>query len=1433
MKKLIIILGVFMVLVGTGVYFILPTNINWNEYIQETAAAVKARTGLTLTVQGQPAFSMKPSPVLKLGQIRLGNIQDASYPQMMTAARAEILFDTGSLFRRQIKIKKVTLFSPQFYFETMPNGKWNWQIAFFDRAAANATIGFDSLLLTDGAAEVKTDKYTPAQKWDRVNAELFADSIHGPFFFEGNFGALASSFGFSLKVEKFVSAQSPDFSLRLINAPAEASFVFTGKYGLSETDRGILTGGLTFDIRKPDQFFALLYPQEKLPSVLFQPVVGNLKLLKNAQTRTAEMTDILFKYGTSSATGRLSVRSLSPDEASARQAQEEEEILPDDEIVLRDPNNPSEPVTLDNTPVRQTKLAQNLLPKVVDGSFIFSRLDADPFFDNLTPIAVFLSKTGYFSRTKDTYAFDMLFDVVNYKKDVIHQLKSKISSIPEGVAFKDISATLPSNAYVTGEANLALGKSVLLSGKLSAQADNVSAVLNWLGFPPAEEIPQNLLQQFKAETEFKLAQNGLVLSQLKGRLDQTDFSGSMALRLGNRKALSVSGDFSEMNLAQYFPAKNKFYAQKREEFSKLSATQKIQRLFDSLAFLNDADISLKLKTAAFSWADINAENVNADFAVVRGQMKINEISGEKILASAIKLRGDAEGFGGDPKFSDFTINVNAQQLSSLTQALGIPLSRNVSVQDKMQLSAKLTGTIQAMQFDTVVDFGSLRFSAQGDMRQSAPSVFDWNMNADIHHENFRNFVRLFSDNYRPVLANPGALDLQGRILKNKDLFHLTDMAARIGENEFKGNIKVVRQTDSSVITAELEAHDLAPLGMLPRVNFAETIAVDTQKTVPEDIWTKDGILSRFAADLSFSRKPFDFSFLGKYEASIALKTNRLFFNSFVLSDVDSIIKLSADKIVIDLRRSLWNRANFGGIFTLTPAADGLLDLQTAVRVSNLNIPAKLFDSDTLNVGAVEGLILNANLKAKGKSTNELFSSLTGTGTLTFNKAALDRFNMAQLTEDLQRVPEIAKETIQTQAMQGSTEINRFSANVSVKNGSLILDTTSFAYDGAENKSLTFSYNYLDRILSAGLEFPSGIQSVSNVVLSVGKKTGQPAVLEQTIGAVVDEVAAVKNKMKEVAQQQQEQQRRQEIEAQEKARAARVERLNKLDERLTMASAELAKKIAAVQPLAQKVYQVEKYLLALNNAARTLGELNVDIQKTVSGGNGVLTDAAVAGLEKRAKENYFDKEAEINAGYDTAMIVGIKGTVFDALNQANEILRQEAKLQTTHSDLPEIAQNVSEIMKEIDPLKGIQAQSESDGIKLEELTVLRAQAEVVLDKIKSIHQKTTDAVARKNAKIEAEEKAKREAEEMKKKAEEEAKKAAEVAAAAEKARQEAAERERQRTIFRTDGQSSSSAASSAGQTGNILQTLTPADQGSVAAAEPEKSEKDNPIIIRRR
>lgn len=1417
-----------------GIYFLLPTNINWEKYVQEVSAEVQARTGVTLNIQGKPVFSMKPAPILKLGQVRLGNVKESTYPQMMTAAQAEILFDTASLFRRKIKAKKITLYSPQFYFETLPNGKWNWQSAFFDKAGADSTIGFDSLLMTEGKAEIKHDKYTPVQKWDRINAEMFADSIQGPFFFEGNFGALASSFGFSLKVEKYLNGQSPDFSLRLINALAEASFVFTGKYGLSETDRGMLNGGLTFDVRKPDQFFALLYPQEKLPPAVFQPLVGNLKVNKTLQARTTELTDVLFQYGTSSATGKLTIRSLSPQEASALQAkQDAEEEEEDEDIVLRDPSNPSQVVHLDDMPVTQTKVAQNMLPKVVDGSFVFSKLDADPFFDNLPAIAVFLANQDYFTKTKDSYVLKLLFDAVNYKRDVIHQLGMQIESKPEGLAFEKFEATLPSNAYVNGRATLALTKKPMLSGKVTVDAANINAVLNWLNIPAAEEIPQNLLRQFKAETEFKLASGGIVLQQIKGTLDKTDFSGSFAMRMGNRKAVSVTADVSDLNFAQYFPVRSKEFVQKREEFARLPLRRKLKDLFDYLAFLNNIDLNVKLTSNSLSWADIKAENIKSDFTVVRGQMKINDLSMEKLFASSISLQGETEGFGAEPKFNNFKVNIDAKQLSSLTQSLGISLPRGIAPQDKLQLSSRLTGTLQMMDFDATADFGAARFGGRGDFKEAALGVFDWSATVEIYHENFRNFVRLFSDSYRPVLANPGVLNFKGQIVKNKDIFQLLDMNVQIGDNEFVGSVKINDQGEIPVVNAEISGENLALLGLLPKINFVDSLAIDTRRAIPENVWEKDGALTRFADSLSFSKKAFDFSFLGKYEASIALKTNNLFFNSLVLSDFDSIIKLSSDKIVIDLRRALWNKANVGGIINLMPAEE-TLSMRGAVRISNINVPAKLFDSDTLNISAVDAMILNATVSGNGKTTDALMSSLTGTGSLSFEKAELDQFNMAQLTQDMAKLPGISAEALQSGALKGQTEISRFAADLSIKDGVFALQPGSFFYNGVKNTSPFLTYNYLGHALSAGISFPLNMQTIPNVSLSVSKTGKQQAVLTQNIAEVAQAVTTLKDQQKEQARQKELQRQQREIEAHEKNRRQLTERLNRLDERLTMASAELAKKIGVVRPISEKVYQVHKYLRTLDNAESTLAALNDEIQKAKKAvAEDRISEAGIEALEKKVQSIYFDKESEIDASYNTAMTVGSKGAVFDVLNQANEILRQETKAQSAHGKELDISQNITAIKQIVKNIKDIHSRSESDSISQEDLTILLGQAEADLDKIKELHQKTQEAIEQNNARIAAEEKARWEAEELKKKAEEEAKKAAEEAAAAEKARQEAELRERQRTIVRKDG-TQASPVSSKTETSAVLQpTLTAEPEAEKKDESQTEINRDNSIIIRRR
>ena len=1434
MKKLILIIGSFVALVAAIVYFLLPGNIKWDKYIQEALADVQRRTGLTLAIQGSPVFSMKPTASLKLGQIRLGNVKDGTYPQMMTADGAEILFDTSSVFRRTIKVKKIILSSPRFYFETMPDGKWNWQIAFFDKAGRDASVGFESLMLNGGTAEIKTDKYSPVQQWERINAELFADSIQGPFFFEGNFGAASTSFNFSLKVEKIVNGQSPVFSVRLINAPAETTASFEGRYGLSESDRGTLTGSVTFDVRKPDRFFALIYPQDNLPASFFQPLEGSMKVKKSAQTRTTEMTDILFKYGESSATGRLSIRKLSPQEASVLQAKEEADEE-EEEIVLRDPRDPTKVVKLEETPVLQTKMAANLLPKVVDGSFVFSKLDGNPFFAGLPDVAEFLSRQGIFSKTKDSYSLKLMFDTVNYKKDAIHQLGMQVKSVNGGLEFNDFSATLPGDGYTKGNALLSLTGRPVLSGNVSAEGNNLGLILKWLNLPVAEEIPQTLLHHFSVSADFKAVTDGIVLKQAKGSVDKTDFSGDFSWRGGKRQVFNVSADISDLNLAEYFPEGSKAFIQKKEAFSQLSERDKVADLFKNLIFLNNFDLKVRLAGKTFSWADINAEKFKTDFSLVRGQMKIKEFTADRLFSSAVSVHGGVEGFGMTPKFDKFSINLDTRQLSSLQQSVGVELPQGLSSQDKLKLSAKLSGTLMMMDFDLSADFGTSRFAGQGIFKETGGGYFDWNADVEIYHENFRNFVRLFTDAYRPVLANPGALTLKAQMFKNKELFNLTNMQAKIGDNDFVGFFKLNRQEKVPVINAEISGENMVLFGMLPQARFSDIVSIDTRKVVPENFWEKDGVLTRFAKDLTFTQKPFDFSFLGKYDATVAVKAKNLFFNSFVLSDFDGLLKVTEDGVSIDLRRSLWNGSNFGGMATFTPVGD-TLSVKGALRISNIDIPARLFDADTLNLSNVEDMVLNLNFSGNGKTFSSMMEALAGTGSLGFEKADLLRFDYERFSKDLSS-PQMSAEDIEKDALTGVTKVNKFLGEVNLKDGLFLVRPASFLYNGAKNETPAFSYDYKTQVLKAAVSFPIDVEGVPPVSLNVKRTLDRSAELTHNIADVVKGQRAFDHKQQEKKQQAALQQRQQEKAEWEKARKLQKERLNELESKVTLASAEMSKKLEVVRAVVANVYQLHKYQVDFEKVEAALFAINEEIQqkKYDLDISKDVADEDIGALEQKLKTEYFDKENELNAAYNIVSLAESKGLLFDFMKRSEDVLRESMKQLTFYPDNTEIAETVEEMKVEFKKIQDANSQAEAEGLAQEGLMALAGQAEAGYEKIKTLQKKTEQAVNREKEKERAEEEARRDLEELRKeeeeaarKAEEEARKAAEAAAAAEKERQEAEIRERQRTIVRKDGVYDASAGK--GGTATLQPVLNQAEQSDQNRTE---TQTEKPSILRRR
>lgn len=1389
MKKAIVIVLILLVLLGGG-YFLLPSTINWEKYTQEVSATVKAATGRNLVIQGKPVFTLRPVPILKLGRITMTNASGAATPNMLVAASAEVQFDAGAIFKRQIKIKKVTLNSPQFFLENLQDGRSNWNFGILQKESFGNSLGFESVLIKNGTAVVRSDKYSPPQNWMNLNAELFADSLRGPYFFEGNVSALSTTFGFSAKIEKVEGDRPPEFNVRITNAPSETSLTFAGAYGAKGGDKNILSGNVTFEMRKAQQAFKILYPENKLPADLFMPFVGNFSFTSNGPARSIEMEDILFQYGASSATGKLFVQKISPEEiAAAEEAKLKEEFADDADILLVDPNNPDEAVSLSDLSSEVMKVSENALPKVVRGSFIFSKFEAEPWVKNIGSLTSFISEIGNFQKTKDTYNLDLTFDTVDYNKDVIRQLKAGVVNDKTGLKFSQISGSLPGNATFSSEAVLRADKvNPLFSGNISVDADNMAALMRWLNVVIPDEVPPNLLRNFRGKTEFKIAKNGIILEKTDLTLDQMTAAGGMSLRFGTRKAGAIVAKVNDLNIDSYFPEMRKTQVALREETLKVpqGLAEKVKKLFIKLAFLNDFDGTLKLDAETMTWADIKADKVLADLSVVRGNMQIRNLSVEEILKSSFDLKGGMTGFGSVPVFKDLEIGFNSKQLMNVLQFTGTTLNKELLRSDLLYLRAKVSGGTDAFELNMNADFGHIAFTAAGNVRQSAVGL-GYDLVTTIKQDNFRNFARLFTEKYRPALANPGPFAFKGHLIKDERQFQALDVAASIGSNAVTGSFRIDFTKKVPAFTAELNADSIAPFGALPRINFLDPALVSvTQTAAPEEPAEDEPFFSLFGEKVVFPRTNLDFSFLGNYTAEVQLKAKTLILDRLELSQVDSILKLSQNSVNVDLRYAVWKKANIVSMSRID-IVDGLPTLQIRFRASNPNAGARAFGSSASDF-VFGGFSFDVNAQGSGRTTSDIVESAKGKGNIAFTKVILSNFDYNLAAKDLFSQASTAKEDFEKATLSGKTDIDEMSSPFSLEKGTISFAPVAMVYAGKKEEKSSFSYNFLTREINAVLSVDflnkdSPLGDVPNFEKRLSGLVDSPSI-SNNAEAVYNAVNQIKAIETEKEKEEMEKQKQVFLARQAEQKDEIKDQLLALEQKLLLSIEDLQKKIDGAENYARRVYRVQTYFVLLEKDMEAMKQELDALRQIIQKGS--FNQGTVKEQEEKIKKLTTDKETAIEKNYSVALTVGAKGLVIDSSRQTNELLMQLAKMKAANKDLDaEISPVLESVIRQMDQLKTLEQQAEKTE-DMTELTLLVAQAEAIYEKAFADFTVVNDMVRAKQEKIEAEQARIREEQEEKRRLEIEAQKAADAAAEAERQRKAEEEKERQSTIIRRDG-----------------------------------------------
>ena len=192
MGKILVTLGGVLVVLFFAA-LVAPYFIDWNHYKPEIESRARAFFGRTVNIDGQITVRLLPQPVLRLHGVRIGG---AAGGRFFTAEAVELRHAMEPLLRRNIKMTHIELVRPVLTLIRGENGAHNWKpdAGVSPLLAESDRVSVQNLHIQDGRILYRDKIRQGVKTITKINADLNAMSLRGPFKMAGVFGEKASDF---------------------------------------------------------------------------------------------------------------------------------------------------------------------------------------------------------------------------------------------------------------------------------------------------------------------------------------------------------------------------------------------------------------------------------------------------------------------------------------------------------------------------------------------------------------------------------------------------------------------------------------------------------------------------------------------------------------------------------------------------------------------------------------------------------------------------------------------------------------------------------------------------------------------------------------------------------------------------------------------------------------------------------------------------------------------------------------------------------------------------------------------------------------------------------------------------------------------------------------------------------------------------------------
>lgn len=1004
-RTLYSILGALAVVVLIA--FIVPSFIDANQYKDTIAEKVQAATGRTLAIEGNIDLAILPAPTLSVYQIRLANLERATSPDMVQLAALRVRIALFPLFSGRVQVESILLIDPIIELEILADGRPNWE--FTSQKEENATpseggaqekisdtdsqaIQVERFSIENGTIVYRDTKSGTLERIERLNADIRAESLTGPFRVQGDLVARGMPVSLNVGSGRFVEGPGTPVNFEVEFEEADTTLEFSGTLS-APNPTGVLTGKLT---AKSEDLVTLIAGvgvengKKALPGFLAQEF--SYESLIVGSSTGIELREIAFTLGDTIANGGVKAKLGKTVDAEINVQVSKIDL--DHWLAMNAKNVREKKESKASTAIESDKATavkgKNAftLPKDLNLSFSFA-------------------------------ANSIIFQGAEIREGRIH------ASLANGeLALDQATVQLPGGASLSlfGFVS-ATEETPRFDGDLDFHTENLRSLLNWLRVDIAS-IPADRMRKFSLKSKVMASQETASLKKVNLKLDESQVAGELSVALVDRPSFRGNLSMNRLNLDAYLKGEKK---KRRSDTSSPSQSsgrdgKGEKNASEGLDVLNsfDADLSFKLDRLTFQKQTISG--IRFDGALNKGKLSVREASIRDLSGSSLKASGVASEFTDTPKL-DAQFSLRSEDVGQLLRlAAGASPAPALTKLGATTLNVRLVGGLDRLDLRAELSAAKGAVRADGEIG-NLPDAPNFNLRVTAEHSNLASLLQTFD--YRPQSSRLGGLNLQTQLKGTNTAFDLSKLDGRIGPVKLTGNLEVKLEGAHPAITAKFNTGEIPLHRFLPAGKDSKPSAA-RQKGQPASGRSSGG-------NECWSKEALDLSGLRLVDAKVDLSVAALIYDN---------VRVERPRLTIALKSGILELSKlsgslFGGSFDakarVTDSTPAVLGGTLTVR--NANIRKALFASSGFDLGD-GNLDFDLKLNASGNSPHELIAALNGNANVLVKDGVARGFDFDAVSARLKKLdsPEAFLGVLDTALSGGETRFQDLRGAIRVTKG---------------------------------------------------------------------------------------------------------------------------------------------------------------------------------------------------------------------------------------------------------------------------------------------------------------------------------------------------------------------------------------------------------------